>query len=219
MVLSLVVGAYFTQVPGYQEQALPPSLVEIQKPFIPSKNFLGQVAVIRKIVEGVIAETQSGAEETIYIRNRQKRLAQDIINKKSSICYDRSWLIESLAERAGYPARRVFLLASSTTNSRPGFFSKNVISHAMSEIRTEKGWVLVENQEPWLGVLNGAAVSVSDIFHDRTILQQIPLAKKDHILYKNFTFYRGLYSRHGQLFEPYAPFPEIRWSDFFWSLD
>lgn len=215
----LLTVAYLSRVPPYQDEEVLYFQNKLPALSARSNEFTNQVKNIKKIVNLVINSTPQERSETIYIQNRQPRTAQNIVEAKSTICYDRSWLIETLAEQQGYPARRVFLLANTTSNFKPWIFSRNVISHAMSEIHTEKGWVLVENQETWCGVINETAISVADIFRNKEILKQIPLKNKNHILYKNFNYYRGLYSRHGQLFEPYVPFPEVRWKDLLWSFD
>jgi len=215
----LLAVAYLSRVPPYQDEEVLYFQNKLPALSNRSNEFTNQVKIIKKIINLVINSTPPEGSETIYIQNRQPRTAQNVVEAKSTICYDRSWLIETLAEKQGYPARRVFLLANENSNSKPWIFSRNAISHAMSEIYTEKGWVLVENQEIWCGVINETAVSVADIFQNKKILEQIPLKNKNHILYKNFIYYRGLYSRHGQLFEPYVPLPEVRWKDLLWSFD
>ena len=132
-------------------------------------------------------------------------------------CYDRARLIEQTLRHYGFDARRIALYERQRgpwNYLRPG-----IRSHALTEVETARGWVVVDSVKPFVAVdydqkpwtidelRDGLADGAID---DETFASPIP----DDLFDGEFIYVQGLHSRHGYFFEPHLPVPEINWEHF-----
>lgn len=99
------------------------------------------------------------------------------------------------------------------------YLKPGINSHALSEVKTERGWMAVESLDPIVGIdEEGEIYDVADIreglqsgeVDDNTFGTEIPSTFFDG----EYVYGRGVYSRHGYFFEPHIPVPEVSWEHF-----
>jgi len=169
-----------------------------------------ELAHIQFIVSAVFERTQGGKD----IPQGQPREPADVLAARSPLCYDRSRLIEKALRAAGFATRHV-----SMYTVRPGssalvtLLTPNAHSHAITEVRTAGGWMLVDPSAGWLARdAQGRPLSARSLAqHARDGVQ--PMLPDQQSLP---TFYRqpfhvvyGLYSRHGRFYPPYTAVPDV----------
>lgn len=132
-------------------------------------------------------------------------------------CYDRATFIEKALLHYGFDVRRVAVYERQPTPFH--YFMPGIRSHALSEVNTSQGWLVVESIESFIGIdENSRPHSVGDIrrgleageIDDSTFGAAIP----DDFFDGEFVYVYGVYSRHGYFFEPHIPGPEVDWSRF-----
>lgn len=149
-----------------------------------------------------------------------EREPADVLKRDTGLCYDRSRLFDKLFAWAGFETRHVYILYKPSVGERyslplwVAFFMPQSESHAVTEVKTSKGWVLVDSNDTWISVnRQGAVVNADQIWRRSADFDKIP----DYFS-KPFWAIRGLYSRRGHLYRPYLPYPQFNWSDFFHHL-
>ena len=135
------------------------------------------------------------------IANGQSREPADLITERRGLCYDRSRAIEKTLKSVGFQTRHVSMYESSIALVVPGYRS-----HALSEARTSRGWMLVDSMKPWLGLdASGAPISAKRLAQAKTPPDwEMPLTPDVVHVY-------GLFSRHGGFYPPFTPFPDVNW--------
>jgi hypothetical protein len=131
-------------------------------------------------------------------------------NQRKGFCYDRAVLMEKFFAHYGFPFRHVYLYFGEDGKS-PTFFSlfnKNTTSHALLEVKTKKGWIVLGTNADWVGltangeVLNTATLKKALKQHGEPKLQND--ATKGLCFWNGkgdtFNYVYGLYSRHGNFF-------------------
>ena len=166
-----------------------------------------EVAFIEAIQRRVLdaAPTNKG------IPQNEPREPADLIEYGYGLCYDRSRVIEKALTYAGFEVRH--LAAYALHDSKLGALATpGHPSHALSEVFTSRGWMLVDSNSPYLGVdQNLEPISAWDLLE----CGDIRLQKDGHAdplrrsLGPDFFFVYGLYSRHGRFYPPYVPVPEV----------
>ncbi len=90
-------------------------------------------------------------------------------------------------------------------------------SHAVSEVRTERGWMTVDSNARWIGLTaDGRPLSVPQIDADSAAEVGPEAAREPPTLLlvePHVTLY-GLYSRHGEFYPPFVPFPDVDFRQF-----
>lgn len=132
-------------------------------------------------------------------------------------CYDRATLIEQTLRHYGFNVRRVALYEKQPTPLH--YLIPGIRSHALSEVHTSQGWMVVESIDPLLGVDDsGKTYSIADIrqgLQANTVDDQsFNVAIPDDFFDGQFAYIYGVHSRHGYFFEPHLPVPEVDWANF-----
>jgi len=132
------------------------------------------------------------------------------------LCFDRSRTFDKLFNWYGFETRHVYILYAKNpvTGERlsfwRAFFTKGTHSHAVTEVKTSHGWLVVDSNLPWISVAaNGDPVDADHIHAQADRFASMPE-------YWNRPYWaiRGLYSRRGQFYRPYIPYPQLNWMDF-----
>lgn len=134
---------------------------------------------------------------------------QFYFREKKGLCYDRSLLLEKFYQLAGFSVRHLYVYFDTGGEmvARKDFFKSFVTSHALLEVKTKDGWMVVGSNSNWIGQdTTGRVLTLSDVreklkAHTLTMKKQpsygLPfyeeLTKPDA-----FRFVYGLYSRHGE---------------------
>jgi hypothetical protein len=119
------------------------------------------------------------------------RKPSEMIKRGQGLCYDRSYLLEIMAESLGHKVRHIAL-------------SDGVTSHAVSEIKINGKWILFDStyNEHYVSQ-SGELMSFREVHKNKETLITSYSPKV-----MNFAIY-GVNSFHGKFFEPKIHFPDI----------
>ncbi len=143
------------------------------------------------------------------------REPKDVFLARKGLCYDKSRVIEKVLEASDLKTRHIAAYSTRGTNSKlVALFTRGVPSHAITEVLTSKGWLVVDSNNHWVSRdAQGEPISLAQI--------QAYLNKKDSIIWENdnvprfytkpFTYVFGLYSRHGKFYPPFNSIPDINY--------
>ncbi|MFP4598964.1 MAG: hypothetical protein ACLFVJ_11975 [Persicimonas sp.] len=132
-------------------------------------------------------------------------------------CFDRSRFIEKALSHYGFEVRHVAI--HQLEKPFPiGYLEPGIRSHAFSEVRTERGWMLVESLAAFVGLDKNGRVYTAPEFKEAMAESEDFSSRFDtpipgDLKLDYHTAY-GLYSRHGKFYPPYLPLPDIKWSQF-----
>lgn len=134
----------------------------------------------------------------------------DLLRARQGLCYDRARTIEKALTVQGFQVRHVFLLYANGKGFMEALLSRGQPSHAVTEVLTSRGWLLVGSNTPFVALDDqGKPHTVRD-------LPNVPVARlprPDYYLQPYWAI-TGLYSRKGTLFWPYVEYlPNANWWD------
>jgi hypothetical protein len=139
------------------------------------------------------------------------REPKDIFEHKYGLCYDRSRAIEKILSWLGFTTRHVSVYSTANSSLVHALVTPQVPSHAVSEVMTRKGWMVIDSNARWIGLDSAHdAISIDDI-QDQGLK---PWASENRdpinkIFGDHFVQIRGLYSRHGYFYPPFTPIPDF----------
>jgi hypothetical protein len=170
-------------------------------------SFEAEVQTIVQVQAAVLA----AAPENRGIPLGSKREPRDLFEHKYGLCYDRSRVIEKILSWLRFKTRHVSIYATTGRPRIVALLTPQGASHAVSEVQTQKGWMVVDSNVRWIGLdVKRSPVSLNDLQHSalRTWAHEAsdPI---DEILTKPFIQIRGLYSRHGQFYPPFNSVPDF----------
>ncbi len=209
-IVSFVLLAIYTNVPtNYtaQDEAVFEDTLHL-KPLRHPQTFAQEIEAIKFIQQGtffIVPKNTSKNDHTV-------REPAEFLGMREGICYDRSRLTDKAIAYIGLPSRHVYLFFR---KGERGFFSslfrlKNP-SHAVTEVKTSEGWMLVDSASDWIALTrDGQVVNADDVLQRSKEFNVIP----PYLVGPSWAI-RGMYSRHGQLYPPYIFFPDFNWPDFF----
>ncbi len=172
-----------------------------------------QVRVILTVQDAVL----SLAAHDIPIALDREREPKDVYEAKSGLCYDRSRTIEKILSSLGYEVRHASVYSTDQTNSSIlSLFTPQVSSHAVSEVKTAQGWLVVDSNSRWIGLTReGEPIDLAELRANPELNKQPwdlrVTGQIDDIFQTGFVYVIGLYSRHGRFYPPYTPVPDIDW--------
>lgn len=167
-------------------------------------------------LQHTIFETYPDTSDS-FVKGETSHHVTDYHQRGWGSCYDRARLIEQALRDYGFEVRRVALFRRQSP--AVGYLKPGIDSHALSEVKTARGWMAVDSVEPFIGADDrGLVYTVGQLrdgledgeIDDTTFDAEIP----DDFFEGDFVYVYGLYSRHGYFFEPHLPVPEINWSNF-----
>lgn len=177
-----------------------------------SRSFDEEIEIIRAVQYMVLLKAPVGAP----IPEQSEREPEDLFKQQSGLCYDRSRTYDKVFSWLGFESRHVYILYPEHPSSGArlslwqAFFTRGTNSHAVTEVKTSRGWVLVDSNSAWISVArDGSPVGVDRLHEQAARLPGIP-AYFD----RPYWAVRGLYSRRGQFYRPYVPYPQLNWTDF-----
>tara|TARA_A100001015_G_C15025130_1_gene730066 strand:- start:2339 stop:3037 length:699 start_codon:yes stop_codon:yes gene_type:complete len=178
--------------------------------------FLDQIFTIKEIQSKVIDIIK---HEKPIPKNSERNI-KTIFEMKGGECYDRSLVIEKLLRNTGFKVRHVFILLSSEKSKLHNLLTKGVSSHAVTEVLTSKGWLVVDSNKKWISLNNkGEPISINQIQkNNQKGISNFKSMPETKIFTQGFEYYYGLHSRHGKFFAPYNFLPDIDYSDFLYNF-
>lgn len=182
--------------------------------------FKEQIEDIRKIQDAVL----TASPKLLKIPLRQPREPKDLLEIEHGQCSDRARSIEKGLRALGFKTRFAAIFSREKTFTPPATMAidsgRDLRSHAIIEVLTSKGWLIVDTNSRWLSLdENNQPVSLATLqdLDDKPNLKWSKTNKGEfYWLFKGpFTYVYGLYSRHGLFYPPYTPYiPDINWSEF-----
>jgi hypothetical protein len=171
-----------------------------------SLSFEEQVAQI-KILQAKLFQRAPMGEGIPFFQAREPA---DLMLAGKGLCYDRSRFLDKGGVFLGMETRHVYLLYKQDKPFWRAIFSPGQASHAVTEIRTHKGWMFVDSNTAWVALTRtGEPVGADDVWRRFEEFENPPLYLKE-----SWWAIRGMYSRKGQFYKPYLLFPEFNWPDF-----
>lgn len=174
-------------------------------------NFESEIEFIRAMQDAILAKTpqQKG------IANGNSREPEDIYKLDYAECGDRSRFLEKAFRLAGFETRYASIY--STKDTKYPLFKKGgdgKTSHALVEVKTSKGWMIVDSVVRWVGLTKGGDVVGLEEWTDKKN-SEWDKGEPYFLIQDDFIYIYGLYSRHGQFYAPYTPYiPDINWPEF-----
>jgi hypothetical protein len=126
---------------------------------------------------------------------------------RRGLCYDRSRYIDKLLQYKGFKTRHIYILYDTGGGFISSMMTKGNPSHAVSQVLTERGWLVVDSNSKYLALdQNNSPISLRELERGNP---QSPDSFK-----KKFWAIIGMYSRNGSLYKPYLLVPELNILDF-----
>jgi hypothetical protein len=174
-------------------------------------TFEQEIALIRLGQEKIFKLAPLGEPIPEY----QAREIADLLEYGSGLCYDRSRSFDQLFSYLGFETRHVFILFKEDRSFFSALFRKKQGTHAVTEVKTSRGWMYVDNNSPWIAITrSGEVVNADDVWKRFDEFDNPP-----PYLNQPWWAIRGLYTRGGRKYPPYIPFPEMSWPTFFnWAI-
>jgi hypothetical protein len=160
-----------------------------------------QLNLIKSIQHSVfvVAPTQGGIDK------RNTREPKDLYLNKAGLCFDRSRVIEKILRYYGFKTRHISIYSTKNTGSIfKSLVTPGINSHALSEVLTSKGWLVVDSNAEWLAIDKNKEVVTEKLLNNFPSI----------IYMEDFFVIYGLYSRHGMYYPPYNFIPDINYSEF-----
>ena len=172
-------------------------------------SFEDQVAFIRSVQKRLQREILLD-DEIPFGREREP---VDLVERGSGLCFDRSRFLEKTFRMAGLRTRHVAVYPTAKERGWRYMLQGGIPSHATLEVRTKRGWMIVDSNVPWVArAANGSPVSFPDI-HDGIDWLEPPVSGYEYYYNEGSTFIYGLYSRHGMFYPPYNPLPDVNYRE------
>lgn len=175
-----------------------------------------QLEQIRTLQDAVLKT----APENKGIPRKQTREPNDLISASKGLCYDRSRTIEKALRIIGYTTRHVSIYHIIDNSPLKTMITPMVGSHSITEVLTERGWLVVDSNKPWLSIdAKGNPVSIKQMQNTNAPVQWPANDKERGEIYDApFLSFIGLYSRHGEFYPPMTPLPDVNWPELLQNL-
>ena len=145
------------------------------------------------------------------------REPRDLFEAHRGFCYDRSRTIEKILRYAGFRTRHVAIYAIEPNSSAlHALVTRGTPSHAVSEVLTSRGWLVVDSNDAWLSLdTSNRPVPMKSIHDAASEGAQLHwrAAPPTSIYVHPFTFVYGLYSRNGHFYAPYDFIPDVSYGE------
>jgi len=117
-----------------------------------------------------------------------------------------------------------FALTAKTGSALMSLLTPGTSSHAVSEVRTRRGWLTIDSNSRWIALTeDDVPLSTGDLAA-MTVAGEEPIwtshnqSPMDPIFSQSFTHLVGLYSRHGRFYPPYTPMPDVNFGQLLHNL-
>lgn len=152
------------------------------------------------------------------------REPENLYFAKAAYCGDRARFIDKALRWAGFESRFVSVYENEPDHS---FFStmlakadgKRGMSHALVEVKTAKGWMIVDTRKFWISLTkDGDVIDLRELRRKKReafVWSELSREDKYWLLDRDYYIFYGLYSRHGRFYAPYTKYiPDVNWPEF-----
>jgi len=176
-----------------------------------------QISLIERVQDIVLKISPNLKGIPLYSLREPKQL----YNSKSSSCSERSRVIEKILRYLGFKTRHISIYKTTDEFFElTALFKPNKPSHAVVEVYTKYGWIVVGSNYRWIAKNKEKYLSILEINKINDLQESIQweVFPPEDILDKRFIYIYGLYSRHGKFYPPYNFIPDINYSDFIYNF-
>lgn len=180
-------------------------------------SFEEEIEFIWAVQDAVLSAAPDGSKP---IPKGTTREPLDLYRAGSGFCYDRSRAIEKFLAQIGFRTRHLSIYSTAETKSAlKSLITPQISSHAVTEVLTSKGWLVVDSNARWIALdARGWPVSIAEMQKRQsssTIAWHATVPDRINSKFSNgFVYVYGLYSRHGEFYPPMTPIPDVNWADF-----
>ena len=179
----------------------------------PDPSYEEQLEFISRVQDAVLTVAPIN-EGLPYNTEREPK---DVYFATKGLCYDRSRVIEKILRYSGFDTRHLSIYSTKKSGSAlKSFITPGTRSHAVTEVLTKKGWLVVDSNHRWLSIdQKGNPWSMAKIQFSLNNPEGIPWIKHppSSIYQEPFTYIHGLYSRHGKFYPPYTLIPDVNYEE------
>ena len=186
-------------------------------------DFQANIRNIRAVQDAVLRTTPEQGK----IPSGQTREPANLLQRRAAQCGDRSRFMHKAFRMLGYDVRFASIYSTDKVPTAlhalltPG--GGKVKSHAVVEVKTGKGWIIVDSVRRWIALdRSGEVYSLRQWQNyeakDAKTLRDVNKRAIYPVLADDFTYMYGLYARHGYYYPPYNPVPDIDWPAFVKNL-
>lgn len=176
----------------------------------PPTSYVEEISDIRKVQDAIL----DIAPVQLKIPLNARREPSDLLRLHHGFCYDRSRSIEKALRLLGFETRHIALYSTEGRSALSVLTSANADSHSITEVRTSRGWLVVDSNDRWISLTrDGRPVPIESIPDFLSEWDSI-----NRIYTKRFTYVYGLYSRHGRFYPPMNPIPDVNWREFMQNI-
>lgn len=217
LVLVLAVHQVDNSLTLADERAIPVYLQGVD-PLQAERNFARELAFIRDVQDAVL-DAAPGNEP---LPDGTPREPGELLAAKTGLCFDRSRVIEKILRYSGLNTRHVAIYSTEGSSAPRAILTPGVSSHAVTEVLTERGWLVVDSNDRWVSIdASGDPVPIERI-RDAAGSEAAPIAWQQPpptpIYLEPFTLVYGLYSRHGRFYPPYNAIPDVNYAELIHNL-
>ena len=186
-------------------------------------SYAEQLRLIQLAKQAVADRTRSW----MGIPEGQPREPKQLYLGRSGVCYDRSRTLEKIFLYLGFENRHLSMfMREPDVHSYTTLLLHHVPSHAISEVLTSHGWLMVDSNDFWLSLdERGEPVSMNKLqlryLAGKPVKWKMPVLDIDNMFYNDrcIPIY-GLYSRHGRFYPPYIHYiPDYRIRGLLYNFD
>ncbi|HUF05629.1 MAG TPA: transglutaminase domain-containing protein [Aridibacter sp.] len=218
LILTLAYHGVSNEVTEADRESVPRYVTESVQ-IEPAADLSKDIELIKKVQDSVlnVAPVNKG------IPYGQPREPKDLLEAKQGLSFDRSRVIEKILRAYGYETRHVFIYSTKRTGSSVrSFITPGAPSHAVSEVWTANGWLVVESNDRWISLdSEGNPREMEEIVKTSGPGGGIEWKDEAPKIYKElypYTFVYGLYSRHGEFYPPYNPIPDVNYGELLYNF-
>ena len=167
-------------------------------------SFENEVAFVSRVQDSIVKNFKGA-----FNPNEKVGQVSFYFQNRAGVCYDKALLMEKIFLEYGFQIRHMYIYfrEDNLAIERTDFFKKGLTSHAMLEVKTRKGWMVVATNGNWMGINNSG--NPITIFEAREQIKNGSLSIQKNNYYgiyffesfkspSNFRVIYGVYSRHGQ---------------------
>ena len=180
-------------------------------------SFDGQVETILAVQDAVL----SIAPDNQGIPFGRPRELRDLYQERSGLCFDRSRAIEKILTSLGFEVRHAAVYSTRDISRLRAFLTPRTQSHALTEVKTDRGWLVIDSNRRWIGLTRDGTPVDLDALRETKAKQAWDSRLKEPmstILSGPFSYLFGLYSRHGRFYPPYTPIPDADWRQVLYNI-
>lgn len=184
-------------------------------------DFNQEIEIIRQVQESSFTT----APKVQLIPKGTPREPKNLYLADAAYCTDRARYIDKALRYLGFETRYAALYLNT---DKHGFIAtllrkstaEDADSHALVEVMTQKGWMIVDTRRHWISLTEDSnVVSLNALKNQPTTNFIWDKGNKENawpLLDRDYYIIYELYSRHGQFYPPYTKYiPDVNWKLFF----